>query len=62
MLPLPERPNSSTALTEDRKLIKISEFDIGKKQAVSNLLSSADWVDVIFGLEILQETTDIYIG
>ncbi|MEX1302692.1 MAG: Npt1/Npt2 family nucleotide transporter [Desulfotignum sp.] len=62
MLPLLENPNPSTALTEGRKLIKIPKFDTKGEQAVSNLLSSADWVDVIFGLGILRETQDISIN
>ena len=62
MLPLLESPNPSTALTEGRKLMKIPAFDTEGKQAVSNLLSSADWVDVIFGLGILEETPDISIS
>lgn len=59
--PLLENPNPSEALTEGRKRIKIPEFDTSGKQVVSHLLSSADWVDVIFGLEILQVTPDIAI-
>jgi ATP/ADP translocase len=59
--PLLENPSPSEALTEGRKLIKIPEFDTAGKQVVSHLLSSEDWVDVIFGLEILRVTPDIAI-
>jgi len=62
MLPLLESPNPSMALTEGRKLTKIQTFDTEGKQAVSNLLSSANWVDVIIGLGILRETPDISIN
>ncbi len=62
MLPLLESPNPSMALTEGRKLTKIQTFDTEGKQAVSNLLSSADWVDVIIGLGILREIPDISIN
>lgn len=62
MLPLLESPDPSTALTEGRKLTKIPEFDTEGKQAVSNLISSADWVDVVIGLGIFRETPDISIN
>ncbi len=62
MLPLLESPNPSMALTEGRKLTKIPAFDTEKKLAVSNLLSSADWVDVIIGLGIVREIPDISIN
>jgi hypothetical protein len=62
MRPLLENSNPSEALAEGRKLTKIPKFDTTGKQAVSHLLSSADWVDVIFGLGILRETPDISIN
>jgi len=62
MRPLLENPNPSMALTEGRKFTKIPEFDTEGKQAVSNLISSADWVDVVIGLDLFREIPDISIN
>jgi ATP/ADP translocase len=62
MLPLLESPNLSLALAEGRKFTKIPEFDTRGKQALTNLLSSADWVDVVIGLGVLRETQDMSIN
>jgi len=61
MLPLLESPSPAMALKEGRKLTKIPALEQDKNQVVSELLSSADWVDVIMGLGILRETPDISI-
>ncbi|MCF8092306.1 MAG: cyclic nucleotide-binding domain-containing protein [Desulfotignum sp.] len=59
MLPLLESPNASTALAEGKKLAKIPRFDPDGKQVVSDLLSSADWVDVIMGIGLVGAIPDI---
>jgi len=59
MRPLLENPGPSEALAEGGKFAGIPEFDTGENQIVAYLLSSEDWVDVIFGLEMLRETPDI---
>ncbi|MCA1793487.1 MAG: cyclic nucleotide-binding domain-containing protein, partial [Desulfobacteraceae bacterium] len=59
MLPLLESPTPSMALAEGKKQIRIRIFDPDAKLVVSDLLSSADWVDVIIGLGLCRETPDI---
>jgi ATP/ADP translocase/HEAT repeat protein len=59
MLPLLESPTPSMALAEGKKYIRIRIFDPDPKLAVSDLLSSPDWVDVIIGLGLCRETPDI---
>jgi hypothetical protein len=59
MLPLLESPTATVALAEGKKLAKIPGFDPDGKQAVSDLLLSPDWVDVIMGLELIKENPNI---
>ncbi|EMS80992.1 Npt1/Npt2 family nucleotide transporter [Desulfotignum phosphitoxidans] len=59
MLPLLESPNTTVALADGRKLVKIPGFSSDGKQAASELLSSPDWVDVILGLGLIGEIHDL---
>ncbi len=59
MLPLLESPNTTVALADGKKLAKIPGFSSDGKQAVSELLSSPDWVDVILGLGLIGEIQDL---
>lgn len=59
MLPLLESPNTTVALADGRKLVKIPKFSSDGKQAASELLSSPDWVDVILGLGLIGEINDL---
>jgi hypothetical protein len=61
MLPLLESPTIDAALTEGRKLARIPRFDPDGKQVVSDLCSSADWVDVIMGLSLNREIPEIHL-
>jgi ATP/ADP translocase len=59
MLPLLESPNTTVALADGKKRVKIPGFSSDGKQAASELLSSLDWVDVILGLGLIGEIHDL---
>jgi HEAT repeat protein len=56
MLPLLESPTPAMALTEGRKITKIPPLDLEGTALLSNLLASEDWVDVLMGLNLINET------
>ncbi len=60
MLPLLESPTPEMTLTEGRKIIKIAKLDPQGKEALSNLLTSEDWVDVLMGLNLINENPTHY--
>ncbi|MBU3953367.1 MAG: cyclic nucleotide-binding protein, partial [Proteobacteria bacterium] len=55
MLPLLESPTPAIALAEGKKIVKIPKFDTDGKNALSRLLDSEDWVDVLMGLGLIQD-------
>lgn len=59
MLPLLESPTMAVALADGKKQVKIPDFSSDGRQAASELLSSADWVDVILGLGLIKEIPDL---
>jgi ATP/ADP translocase len=61
MLPLLESPTMATALADGEKLARIPRFGPDGTQVVSGLCSSADWVDVIMGLNLVKEIPDIHL-
>lgn len=60
MLPLLESPTPAMALAEGRKIIKIPKLDPQGKEVFSNLLTSEDWVDVLMGLNLINENPTRY--
>ena len=60
MLPLLESPTPTMTLEEGRKIIKIPKLDPEGKTVLKNLLTSKDWVDVLMGLNLINETPERY--
>jgi ATP/ADP translocase len=60
MLPLLESPNAAATLAEGRKRVRIPRFDPEGTQVISELLSSADWVDVIMAIGLIREIPDLH--
>lgn len=55
MLPLLESPTPAMALSEGKHLVKIPKLDPEGKEVLSTLLTSEDWVDVLMGLNLINE-------
>ncbi len=60
MLPLLESPTPAMALAEGRKIVKIPKLDPQGKEILSNLLDSEDWVDILMGLNLINEDPTRY--